>query len=199
MLSSRSGVVLIINRMVFWALMCTSPTLFAQSINKNNVNDSSSIWQKFTSPIADIWNDSIQQDFYLPVITWHNRYMYDDEHIHRYNERPWGAGMGISRYDDAGNWHGLYAMAFKDSFNRWEPFVGYAKEYQWRPFNEQDFRLGAGFTLGMTARDNWGYIPFPALLPLASVSYRGLAFQTTYIPGGYNNGNVFFAWFRATL
>ncbi len=185
--------------MVFWVLLCMSSTSLAQSVDQTNINDSSSRWQKLVSAMSGVWLEPTQQDFYLPVITWHNRYMYDDEHLHRYNERPWGAGVGISRYDREGNWHGLYAMAFKDSFNRWEPFIGYAREYQWAPFDARDFRLGAGFTLGVTARDNWRYIPFPALLPLASVSYRRVTFQATYIPGTYNNGNVFFGWFRVTL
>ncbi|MGT6558106.1 hypothetical protein ACRWXY_21450, partial [Escherichia coli] len=46
------------------------------------------------------------------------------------------------------------------------------------------------------ARDNWNYIPLPVLLPLASVGYGPVTFQMTYIPGTYNNGNVYFAWMR---
>ncbi len=46
----------------------------------------------------------------------------------RYNERPWGGGFGLSRWDEKGNWHGLYAMAFKDSWNKWEPIAGYGWE-----------------------------------------------------------------------
>lgn len=49
-------------------------------------------------------------------------------------------------------------------------------------------------TAGVTARDNWNYIPLPVLLPLASVGYGPVTFQMTYIPGTYNNGNVYFAW-----
>ncbi len=58
------------------------------------------------------------------------------------------------------------------------------------------FHLGLGFTAGVTARDNWNYIPLPVLLPLASVGYGPVTFQMTYIPGTYNNGNVYFAWMR---
>ncbi len=39
-----------------------------------------------------------------------------------------GAGFGVSRWDEKGNWHGLYLMAFKDSFNKWEPIGGYGWE-----------------------------------------------------------------------
>lgn len=132
----------------------------------------------------------------MPAVTWHNRWTYDRDKTDKYNERPWGVGAGISRYDDKGNWHGLYLMTFKDSYNKWEPFGGYGWEKIWRPLQDQNFRLGLGYTAGVTARDNWNYIPVPALLPLASVGYSKATFQMTYIPGTYNNGNVYFAWFR---
>ncbi len=58
----------------------------------------------------------------------HARFAYDKEKTDRYNERPWGVGFGQSCWDDKGNWHGLYMMAFKDSFNKWEPIGGYGWE-----------------------------------------------------------------------
>lgn len=70
-----------------------------------------------------------------------------------------GAGFGQSRWDDKGNWHGLYIMAFKDSFNKWEPIGGYGWEKTWRPLADENFHMGLGFTAGATARDNWKYIP----------------------------------------
>ncbi|HGM5491494.1 TPA: lipid IV(A) palmitoyltransferase PagP [Serratia fonticola] len=153
-------------------------------------------WGRFTGNVAETWNNSPNKEFYLPAITWHNRWMYDKEKTDEYNERPWGAGYGISRFDEDGDWHALYLMAFKDSFNKWEPIGGYAYEKIWRPIAGEDFRLGLGFTASVTARDNWKYIPIPAPLPLASIGYQRLTFQATYIPGTYNNGNVFFAWLR---
>ncbi|WP_428945534.1 lipid IV(A) palmitoyltransferase PagP [Pantoea sp. FN060301] len=156
----------------------------------------SNTWQSFSGKVAITWNDPQHYDLYVPAITWHNRATYDREHINKYNERPWGAGGGISRYDDKGNWNGLYVMAFKDSFNKWEPFGGYGWEKIWRPLDDDNFRLGLGYTAGITARDNWKYIPVPAVLPLASIGYSKATFQMTYIPGTHNNGNVYFAWFR---
>lgn len=156
----------------------------------------SSGWQTFSDKVSTTWNEPQQYDLYVPAITWHNRATYDREHINKYNERPWGAGGGISRFDEKGNWNGLYVMAFKDSFNKWEPFGGYGWEKIWRPLNDSDFRLGLGYTAGVTARDNWKYIPVPAVLPLASIGYSKATFQMTYIPGTHNNGNVYFAWFR---
>lgn len=153
-------------------------------------------WERFTGNVAETWNNSPNKELYLPAITWHNRWTYDKEKTDEYNERPWGVGYGISRFDTEGDWHAIYLMAFKDSFNKWEPIGGYAYEKIWRPIEGQDFRLGLGFTASVTARDNWKYIPIPAPLPLASIGYKQLTFQATYIPGTYNNGNVFFAWLR---
>ena len=138
----------------------------------------------FKDNVSETWQQPEHYDLYIPAITWHARFAYDKEKTDRYNERPWGAGFGQSRWDDKGNWHGLYIMAFKDSYNKWEPIGGYGWEKTWRPL--------AGFT----ARDNWNYIPVPVLLPLASIGYGPATFQMTYIPGTYNNGNVYFAWMR---
>ncbi|GKW41751.1 lipid IV(A) palmitoyltransferase PagP [Pectobacterium parvum] len=159
-------------------------------------SQSESWWERSKNNLSMTWSSPQSHDIYIPAITWHNRWTYDKEKTDRYNEKPWGAGYGVSRLDKDGDWHGLYIMAFKDSFNKWEPIGGYGYEKRWRPTSNQDFQLGLGFTAGVTMRDNWNYIPVPVLLPLASISYSKLSFQATYIPGTYNNGNVFFAWFR---
>lgn len=153
-------------------------------------------WNSWTNDVSTTWNDSPSKDLYLPVITWHNRLTYDKEKTDKYNERPWGGGYGISRYDENGDWHGIYLMAFKDSHNKWEPIGGYGYEKIWQPAQDKNFRLGLGYTAAVTARDDYSYIPIPVVLPLASVGYNKLTFQATYIPGTYNNGNVFFAWLR---
>jgi palmitoyl transferase len=146
--------------------------------------------------MVETWEAPQHYDLYVPAITWHARFAYDKEKTDRYNERPWGAGFGQSRWDEKGNWHGLYAMAFKDSYNKWEPIAGYGWEKTWRPLADDNLHLGLGFTAAVTARDNWNYIPIPLVLPLASVGYGPATFQMTYIPGTYNNGNVYFAWMR---
>jgi palmitoyl transferase len=153
-------------------------------------------WDSWTNDVSTTWNDSPNKDLYLPVITWHNRLTYDKEKTDKYNERPWGGGYGISRYDENGDWHGIYLMAFKDSHNKWEPIGGYGYEKIWQPAQDKNLRLGLGYTAAVTARDDYSYIPIPIVLPLASVGYDKLTFQATYIPGTYNNGNVFFAWLR---
>lgn len=153
-------------------------------------------WHSFSDNVSQTWNEPQTFDLYVPAITWHSRWAYDSDKTDKYNERPWGAGGGISRYDEKGNWNGIYLMAFKDSFNKWEPIGGYGWEKTWRPLADPDFHLGLGYTAAVTMRDNWNYIPIPVILPLASIGYGSASFQMTYIPGTYNNGNVYFAWLR---
>ncbi|MBA8274508.1 lipid IV(A) palmitoyltransferase PagP [Escherichia fergusonii] len=153
-------------------------------------------WQTLGNNVAETWQQPEHYDLYIPAITWHARFAYDKEKTDRYNERPWGGGYGQSRWDEKGNWHGLYMMVFKDSWNEWEPIGGYGWESTWRPFSDDNVHVGLGFTAGVTMRDNWNYIPLPVLLPLASIGYGPATFHMTYIPGTYNNGNVYFAWMR---
>lgn len=81
-------------------------------------------YHTLSNNVAQTWNEPEHYDLYVPAITWHARFAYDKEKTDKYNERPWGAGFGVSRWDEKGNWHGLYLMAFKDSFNKWEPIGG---------------------------------------------------------------------------
>ena len=195
----------IIRDVGFTVAIALSSPVYANNSGTNPVSDpatiqhkslAANVWSDFTDKVSTTWTDSDSQDLYLPVITWHNRLTYDKAKTDKYNERPWGGGYGISRYDEKGNWNGIYLMAFKDSHNKWEPIGGYGWEKIWTPAQDKNFRLGLGYTAAVTARDDYKYIPIPIVLPLASIGYNKLTFQATYIPGTYNNGNVFFAWLR---
>ncbi|HGN0867665.1 TPA: lipid IV(A) palmitoyltransferase PagP [Providencia alcalifaciens] len=170
------------------ASICMSSPGFAEE-------QSVGLWDKFTNNVSTTW-DSDKYELYIPFFTWHNRLMYDKEKTDTYNEEPWGFGIGKYRYDEDNDWHALYAMAFMDSHNKVEPIVGYGFQKMWIPGDLDGFRMGAGFTLGITAREEYSYIPLPAPLPLVSIEYDKLSVQATYIPGTYNNGNVLFAWLR---
>ncbi|MFF6011644.1 lipid IV(A) palmitoyltransferase PagP [Rahnella sp. R3(2024)] len=166
----------------------------AQAVSGQENNDG--LWSTFKNNIAETWKAPQQQDLFLPVLTRHNRHTHSKKQIDGYNEHPWGGGYGVSRYDEKGNWHALYAMAFKDSFNKWEPVAGYGYEKIWQPLSDKEFRLGAGYVAAVSARDNYDYVPFPMVLPLVSAGYSRLTFQATYVPGGNSKGNVLFGWFR---
>jgi palmitoyl transferase len=155
-----------------------------------------SLWDKVKKTTAATW-DSRQYELYVPLHTWHNRRHYDADKIAGYNENPWGLGIGKYRFDDQGDWHGIYVMAFLDSHSRVEPVSGYGYEKMWRP--NANWRIGAGFTAGVTARQDYHYLPIPLILPLLSIEYKRFALQTTYIPGGHNYGNVLFTWARWEL
>ena len=52
--------------------------------------------------------------FIIPINTWHNQHYYRAEKIDGVNEWPSGLGVGKYRYDEDGDWHGLYATVFLD-------------------------------------------------------------------------------------
>lgn len=146
--------------------------------------------------LSQTWQ-SPDVELYVPINTWHNRNYYTSEDIDDFNERPWGLGAGKYRYDEDGDWHGIYAMAFLDSNSEFEPIVGYGFQKVWRA--SENVRLGLGYTLGVTIRQDFDYVPMPLLLPLFSVKYKQVAMQSTYVPGGQGHGNILFSWLRWEL
>ena len=188
--------VLMLKRIYLMAALIATQLCILPAANASFTESVRNGFSTLNDNIAQTWDEPQHYDLYVPAITWHARFAYDKEKTDRYNERPWGAGFGVSRWDEKGNWHGIYLMAFKDSWNKWEPIGGYGWEKTWRPLSDDYFRLGLGYTVGVTARDNYNYVPIPVLLPMASIGYGPATFQMTYIPGTYNNGNVYFAWMR---
>ena len=145
--------------------------------------------------VVTTWHEH-SYDAYVPLYAWHNRLTYDRAHINKYNENPWGAGLGFSRFDSDGDWHSLYGMYFEDSNGYGETMFGYAflKNKFWN-----DVRLGYGFTLGVTQRHEYSYIPVPLPLPMIGVGYGRFDLQAAYVPGIKNNGNILFVWARVQL
>lgn len=156
------------------------------------------VWGRAKYNFSETWN-SDSYDLYIPFYAWHNRLAYDNEHIKKYNEEAWGLGFGKYRYDEDGDWHGLYAIAFKDSNFYLETMFGYAYQKNWFVNCNRDFRVGLGFTVGLTQRHEYNYIPVPLPLPMAGIEYGRLALQAAYVPGIKNDGNVLFTWLRFRL
>lgn len=153
------------------------------------------VFARFKQRLIDTWH-SDQFDLYFPAYTWHNRLMYDSQRASKYNETPWGFGFGKSMYDEDGDLHSLFIMGFQDSHDRFEPYGGYAYLKNWHLDEAKDWSVGVGYVLGITAREQYNYIPFPLPLPIFGMQYKQVAVQATYIPGGYNDGNVLFTWLR---
>ncbi len=163
------------------------------SLNVLADTTSTGLWDDVKNTLSETWNAK-DYELYVPVNTWHNRAFYDKEKIDGYNEQPWGLGIGKYRYDTDGDWHGVYAMAFADSHNQVEPIVGYGFQKMWHAQN--GFRLGAGYTVGVTMREDFNYVPLPVVAPIASIEYKQLSLQSTYIFGGNGNGNILFTWLK---
>ena len=155
-----------------------------------------STWSYVKDTLSQTWSAD-DYEIYVPINVWHNRSYYSSEKIDQYNEHPWGLGIGKYRFDNDGDWHGLYVMAFSDSHKDIEPIAGYGFQKMWRP--GEDFRIGAGYTVGVTLREDFNYLPLPVIAPIASVEYKQLALQSTYIFGGEGNGNILFTWLRWQL
>ena len=183
---------------ILLALIIVLVPLFCKATEQASPSNSPSWWGRFQNRVVQTW-ESPTWDVYLPVLTWHNRFTYDKERTDRYNESPWGFGFGKSMYDEDGDWHALYAMGFQDSHDMFQPIAGYGFQKNWRPSPDSDWRIGGGFTVGITARQQYDYIPLPLPLPMAGIEYKRLAFQAVYIPGTHNNGNVLFGWLRWQL
>ncbi len=154
------------------------------------------VWPSIKDTLSKTWAAD-DYELFIPINTWHNRNYYSSEKIDSYNEHPWGLGLGKYRFDEDGDWHSLYVMAFSDSHKDMQPVAGYGFQKMWHPGNA--FRIGAGYTVGFTLREDFNYLPIPVVAPLASVEYKQLALQSTYIFGGEGNGNILFTWLRWQL
>ena len=155
-----------------------------------------SFYVHIKNTVSETWR-SPNAELYIPINTWHNRNYYTKEDIDDFNERPWGLGAGKYRYDEDGDWHGIYAFAFLDSQYDIEPIAGYGFQKVWQA--SENFRFGLGYTAGVTLRKDSDYIPIPVLAPLFSIKYKQVALQSTYIAGGNGYGNVLFSWLRVEL
>ncbi len=156
--------------------------------------DEPSVWH---DPGA-VWTQIMthgQLEVYLSGYAYHSRSTYSDARRERLNERAWGGGVGKTWRDGAGNDASLYAMAIRDSKFHPQWMAGYA--YQWQtPATAGGLELGAGLTALIMRRSDWfGGVPFPAVLPVASLGTRRAKLTLTFIPHivsakGRGNGNV---------
>ena len=117
----------------------------------------------------------------LPAYTIHPGYAYKTEKRHNENGYTWGGGISRNFIDSRGNRRIMYAMAFSDSHNNFEPFMGYGWLSRWR-LGSTPFYAEAGYTIGLTARGDYKWIPFPAPLPLVGVGTDNFSIYGTYVP-----------------
>ena len=145
--------------------------------------------------LAQAWREPSRADLYLTGWAHHDRGTYSPEKIASFNEKAWGGGLGSSIVNDRGDTFGYYALAFKDSHYNWDFMAG----WNWRTYwpATGDYGVGLGYTAFIATRpDVLKGIPFPGVLPLASVKVHRFELIGTYIPkvsqGTTGNGNVAF-------
>lgn len=148
--------------------------------------------------IAKTWNEG-NPDLIVTIHAWHNRLTYDREKTRKYNENAWGGGFGRSMYDEDGDTHMLFVTVFQDSWKNPQYYGGYAFLKNKHFGTNNAFRVGGGFSLGITGRHEFSYIPLPLPLPIAGIGYKQLSIEAAYVPGTRNNGNVLFTWARLTF
>lgn len=181
-----------LKKLQFFILLVSLFALPAQASGAEEA-EGKSWWGSFSDSVSLAW-DKGTLDLYVPVVAWHNRFMYERGEANQFNEIPWGFGIGRSAFDDDGDQHGLVAMGFIDSNDHFQPLAGYTYISNWQLVG--DLSAGLGVVAGLSARHELYYIPFPAALPVASIQYKNFAIQATYIPGPYNHSNVLFTWVR---
>jgi len=128
----------------------------------------------------------------LPTYTNHPRWDYDNRNEE--NAYPFGAGISRSIIDERGNERLAYIMLFRDSHYEPEPILGYAWVARF-PIANSGFHLGAGYTAGVTFREDYNWMPIPVPLPVVSMGTDWFNLYGTYIPGS----NVFFFFSRIEI
>jgi palmitoyl transferase len=119
---------------------------------------------------------------YLSGYAYHMRNNYSPRVLRILNEDAWGGGIGRTLKLKDGGVEALAVTAFKDSVDDWEFTLGYMREWRWTPF-DGPVKLGAGVSAFLTSRpDFFDGIPFPAVLPMATITVGPVALITTYIP-----------------
>jgi lipid IVA palmitoyltransferase len=156
------------------------------------------IYHTAAEHVKDTWTEG-KVELYVPFLAYHMPFAYSAEKRSEYNEYPGGGGIGLGRYNASGNFEATYAMAFLDSHSDMSYTVGYTWIPTWNA-GKSEVKVGVGLTgFLMSRQDYFGGVPFPGLLPVASISYKQLSLQATYVPGSQGSGNVLFAWGKWTF
>ena len=157
------------------ASLLISPSSVAQETEQG-------IWAKTKATLTNIAEEG-RWDLYLSGYAYHGRDTYTEQRIKKLNEKAWGAGIGKTVRNEKGNDESLYFMAVRDSHMRAQWMAGYA--YQWiRQINiGSHLEVGAGVTALLMRRSDWfGGVPFPAVLPIASIGTQGAKLMATFVP-----------------
>ena len=130
----------------------------------------------------------------------HGRGTYTPQKIDEFTEKVWGLGMSKELRDDKGNEEDISFVVMADSHYTPQITAGYG--YQWMLPLGGNWEAGVGYTAGLISRaDIFNGVPFPGILPLASIGTRDTKLLLSYIPklSGTGDGDVLYLALRISL
>ncbi|MCX7219184.1 MAG: hypothetical protein NTY70_09680 [Burkholderiales bacterium] len=131
----------------------------------------------------------------------HGRNTYTAERIAELNEKAWGLGFSKAVRNKKDNEDSLFGLAISDSHFKPQFMAGYA--HQWMQPIGGNFEAGIGYTALLISRtDYFSGIPFPGVLPVASIGTRSNKLMAAYIPRlsqNKGNGDVLLLFLRLDL
>lgn len=158
-------------------------------------------WWEESKALAKKINTEGKESIMLSGYAHHGRNTYTPAKIAEYNERAWGIGYSKTIRDEKDNEQALYGMVFSDSHFKPQWNLGYT--YQWMKPLGGNTEAGIGYTASLISRvDYFSNIPFPALLPVASIGTRQTKLMATYVPRisrNKGNGDVLLVFIRIDL
>lgn len=175
---------------------CAEESFFSRALSA--INETTPVGLKPASErsgwFGDAWDGMKQigrdgqSGLLLPAYTIHPAWDYPNRKDQ--NGYTWGGGISRSVIDERGNERLVYALAFSDSHYDIEPFVGYAWLARW-PLGNTGLYGGLGYTVALTMRSDYSWLPVPAPLPLASIGTDSFGIYAAYVP--ISNVAFFFA------
>lgn len=163
-------------------LCIAGPLFFSLNAAANEQDEAaSSLWGSVKETVGDIVENGAW-DLYVSGHAHHSRSTYTEKRLGKLNENTWGLGFGKTIRNEKGNEESLYALVIRDSNKNDQWSAGYA--YQWiYPVAGSGLEVGAGISALLIRRHDWfDGVPFPAVLPVASIGIRQAKLMTTYVP-----------------
>ena len=142
-----------------------------------------------------------QKGVLISGYSWHLPGTWTAERRAELNSNAWGGGVIRTTEDEKGDSRSVYFMVFEDSHRHAQFQVGYEHSTYWGP--RSGLQPGLGYTVAIVQRpDIASGIPFPVVLPIASLRYGQGTLYAIYIPtlnGGINHGSTLFLFGRILL
>ncbi len=173
---------------------------FSQEIATTPATENASWWTQAKTKTTTILDDGAFS-MILSGYARHGRNTYTAERISELNEKAWGLGFSKAVRNEKDNEESLYGFAISDSHFSPQFMAGYA--YQWMKPLGENYEAGIGVTgLLISRKDYFSGIPFPGVLPVASIGTRRSKLMLAYIPRvsrNKGNGDVLLIFARFDL